>query len=179
VALVTVADLALFAQLTIPAGTPTTNAQKACDMADAMVKAYTGRGIEQATTTSTPVVVQRGRAPLPFTPVQSVASVTDDGAAVDYTVAADGALEVDLADDTTLLVTYTHGFATGDYRLNVAKSVAVRIAHRLWNNPQDATSYSSAGPQSQSYSTTPDLTRLLTMDERAMLGPCVRLDRIA
>lgn len=176
-ALVTTDDLAAFAQLTIPeTGDIADQAAAACAWAHSIVEAYCRRPLEQATSTSTPVVIQYGRADLPHTPVISVASVTVDSAVVpatDYVLDAAGTLHFDRSLTGVATITYTHGFAEGDYRIKAAQSVAVRIAHRLWVNPNDRTSFSPAGAQSASWSTTPDLTRLLTMDERAVLAPCV------
>lgn len=176
--LVTTSELSTFTQLSIPAGTVTTEAQAACDRATAMVRAYARRKITQATETETLAVVV-DTINLTHTPVQSVTSITIGGSAVTgYTLRADGSilLPSDYVQGTTASLVYVSGYAASDYRLDVAKAVAVRIAARLWTNPDSRTSYT--GPDALNYSSTPDLVRLLTADERVMLQPCVRMDAI-
>lgn len=177
--LVTVEELATFTQLLIPTGTPTVEAQAACDRATALVRAYCRRNLTQETRTDT-VAVVNDAAELPVTPVASVTSVTIGGAAVTgYTLRADGALVFPTyyVQGTTATVTYVAGFPATDYRLEAARAVAVRVAARLWSNPDSRTTYT--GPGELSYSTGPELVRLLTLDERLMLDPAVRVDGVA
>lgn len=177
--LVTVEELATFTQFLIPTGTPTVEAQAACDRATALVRAYCRRPLTQETRTDT-VAVIRDLADLPATPVQSITSVTiDGGATTDYDLLADGSLRFRkwYAQGTTATVVYVAGFASTDYRLEAARAVAVRVAARLYTNPDSRTSY--AAPGELSYSSAPELVRLLTLDERLMLDPAARVDRIA
>ena len=177
--LVTVEELASFTQLLIPTGTPTVEAQAACDRATALVRAYCRRKLTQETRTDT-VAVIRELAELPETPVASITSITIGGSPVTgYTLRADGSILFPrwYVQGTTATVTYVAGFPSTDYRLEAARAVAVRVAARLWTNPDTRTSY--AGPGDLSYSTGPELVRLLTLDERLMLDPAARVDRVA
>lgn len=189
--LVTTTELASFTQMTIPAGTITTQAQAACDRATALVRAYCRRTITQTTETvsvtltSSMDYVVRGLVDrhlldtilLPMTPVISITSITIDGQAVSgYTLRADGSILLPRGypNGTTAAVVYVSGYTSTDYRVQAARAVAVRIAARLWTNPDSRTTYT--GPEALSYGSTPDLVRLLTADERAMLQPLVRMD---
>lgn len=189
--LVTTSELASFTQLTIPAGTVTTEAQAACDRATALVRAYCRRTITQTTETVTVTLtssmdyVVRGLVDrhlldtilLPMTPVISITSITIDGQAVTgYTLRADGSILLPRGypNGTTAAVVFVSGYSSTDYRVLAARAVAVRIAARLWTNPDSRTSYT--GPEALNYQSTPDLVRLLTADERAMLQPLVRMD---
>lgn len=189
--LVTTSELASFTQLSIPAGTVTTQAQAACDRATALVRAYCRRTITQTTETVTVTLtssmdyVVRGLVDrhlldtilLPMTPVISITSITIDGQSVTgYTLRADGSILLPRGypNGTTAAVVYVSGYPSTDYRVLAARAVGVRIAARLWTNPDSRTSYT--GPESLNYSSTPDLVRLLTADERAMLQPLVRMD---
>ena len=177
--LVTVEELATFTQLLIPTGTPTVEAEAACDRATALVRAYCRRKLTQETRTET-VAIVRDAAELSETPVASITSVTVAGSAVTgYTLRADGAIVFPTwyTQGTTATVTYVAGFAATDYRLEAARAVAVRVAARLLTNPDSRTTYT--GPGDLSYSTGPELVRLLTTDERLMLDPAARVDRIA
>jgi hypothetical protein len=191
--LVTVAELSTFTQLSIPTGTPTTEAQATCDRATALVRAFCRRKLTQTTETvtvpltSTMDYLRRGIVDahlldtilLPDTPVQSITSVTIDGLSVNgYTLRADGSILLPRGypTGTQASVVYVSGFAATDYRIMAARAVAVRIAARLWTNPDSRTSYN--GPEALNYTSTPDLVRLLTADERDMLAPCVRMDVI-
>jgi hypothetical protein len=114
---------------------------------------------------------------LPSTPVISITSITIGGTAVTgYSLRADGSILLNngYPSGTTAVVVYVSGYASTDYRVAAARVVAVRIAARLWTNPDSRTSYN--GPEALNYSSTPDLVRLLTADERAMLQPLVRMD---
>ena len=190
--LVTTSELASFTQLAIPAGTVTTQAQAACDRATALVRAYCRRKITQTnesvtvTLTSSMVdYVVRGLVDrhlldtilLPMTPVISITSITIGGEVVTgYTLRADGSILLPRGypNGTTATVFYVSGYPSTDYRVEAARAVAVRIAARLWTNPDSRTSYT--GPEALNYQSTPDLVRLLTADERAMLQPLVRMD---
>lgn len=189
--LVTTTELASFTQLSIPAGTVTTQAQAACDRATALVRAYCRRTITQTTETVTVTLtssmdyVVRGLVDrhlldtilLPMTPVVSITSITIDGVVVTgYTLRADGSILLPRGypNGTTATIVYVSGYSATDYRVLAARAVAVRIAARLWTNPDSRTSYT--GPEALNYSSTPDLVRLLTADERAMLQPLVRMD---
>lgn len=189
--LVTTSELASFTQLTIPAGTVTTQAQAACDRATALVRAYCRRKITQTTETVTVTLtssmdyVVRGLVDrhlldtilLPMTPVISITSITIGGELVNgYTLRADGSILLPRGypNGTTAAVVYVSGYPSTDYRVEAARAVAVRIAARLWTNPDSRTSFS--GPEALNYQSTPDLVRLLTADERAMLQPLVRMD---
>jgi hypothetical protein len=189
--LVTTSELASFTQLTIPAGTVTTQAQAACDRATALVRAYCRRKITQTTETvavtltSSMDYVVRGLVDrhlldtilLPETPVISITSITISGDVVTgYTLRADGSILLPRGypNGTTATVVYVSGYPATDYRVEAARAVAVRIAARLWTNPDARTSYT--GPEALNYQSTPDLVRLLTADERAMLQPLVRMD---
>ena len=189
--LVTVAELSTFTQLAIPAGTVTTEATAACDRATALVRAYCRRTITQTNESLTLPLsssmdyVYRGLVDrhlldtilLPSTPVISITSITIGGTAVTgYSLRADGSILLNngYPNGTTAVVVYVSGYASTDYRVAAARVVAVRIAARLWTNPDSRTSYN--GPEALNYSSTPDLVRLLTADERAMLQPLVRMD---
>lgn len=189
--LVSTSELSTFTQLTIPVGTVTTQAQAACDRATALVRAYCRRNITQTNESVTvPLTasmdyVVRGLVDrhlldtilLPMTPVISITSITINGQAVTgYTLRADGSilLPTGYPNGTTATVVYVSGYAASDYRVAAAKAVAVRIAARLWTNPDSRTTYT--GPEALNYGSTPDLVRLLTADERAMLQPLVRMD---
>lgn len=177
--LITVEELASFTQLLIPTGTPTVEAQAACDRATALVRAYCRRPLTQETRTDTVAVIVDAL-DIPVTPVQSITSITIGGTAVTgYTLRADGSVVLPrhYVQGTTATITYVAGYAAGDYRLEAAKAVAVRVAARLWTNPDSRTSY--AGPGELNYSTGPELVRLLTLDERLMLDPAARVDRVA
>jgi hypothetical protein len=191
--LVTTSELASFTQLTIPAGTVTTQAQAACDRATALVRAYCRRRITQTTETVTVTLtssmdyVVRGLVDrhlldtilLPMTPVISITSITIGGeVVVGYTLRADGSILLPRGypNGTTAAVVYISGYPSTDYRVEAARAVAVRIAARLWTNPDSRTSYT--GPEALNYQSTPDLVRLLTADERAMLQPLVRMDAV-
>ena len=189
--LVTTSELASFTQLTIPTGAVTTQAQAACDRATALVRAYCRRKITQTTETVTVTLtssmdyVVRGLVDrhlldtilLPMTPVISITSITIGGeVVVGYTLRADGSILLPRGypNGTTAAVVYVSGYPAADYRVEAARAVAVRIAARLWTNPDSRTSFS--GPEALNYQSTPDLVRLLTADERAMLQPLVRMD---
>lgn len=189
--LVTTAELASFTQLTIPAGAVTTQAQAACDRATALVRAYCRRTITQtAETVTVPLTatmdyITRGvydrslldTILLPMTPVMSITSVTVNGQVVTaYALRADGSIQlpVGFPNGSTATVVYVSGYTSTDYRVQAARAVAVRIAARLWTNPDSRTSFQ--GPEALNYTSTPDLVRLLTADERAMLQPLVRMD---
>ncbi len=189
--LVSTSELSTFTQLAIPAGTVTTEAQAACDRATALVRAYCRRTITQTnesvtvTLTSSMDYVVRGLVDrhlldtilLPMTPVISITSITINGQAVTgYTLRADGSILLPRGypNGTTATVVYVSGYPSTDYRVEAARAVAVRIAARLWTNPDSRTSYT--GPEALNYQSTPDLVRLLTADERAMLQPLVRMD---
>lgn len=189
--LVSTSELSTFTQLAIPVGTVTTEAQAACDRATALVRAYCRRTITQTTETVTVTLtssmdyVVRGLVDrhlldtilLPMTPVISITSITIGGQAVTgYTLRADGSILLPRGypNGTTATVVYVSGYPSTDYRVQAAKAVAVRIAARLWTNPDSRTSYT--GPEALNYQSTPDLVRLLTADERAMLQPLVRMD---
>ena len=189
--LVSTSELSTFTQLAIPAGTVTTEAQAACDRATALVRAYCRRTITQTTETVTVTLtssmdyVVRGLVDrhlldtilLPMTPVISITSITIGGQVVTgYTLRADGSILLPRGypNGTTATVVYVSGYASTDYRVAAAKAVAVRIAARLWTNPDSRTSFT--GPEALNYQSTPDLVRLLTADERAMLQPLVRMD---
>lgn len=189
--LVTTSELSTFTQLTIPAGTVTTQAQAACDRATALVRAYCRRNITQTTETVTVTLtssmdyVVRGLVDrhlldtilLPMTPVISITSITIDGQVVTgYTLRADGSILLPRGypNGTSAAVVYVSGYTSTDYRVQAARAVAVRIAARLWTNPDSRTTFT--GPEALSYGSTPDLVRLLTADERAMLQPLVRMD---
>jgi hypothetical protein len=191
--LVTTSELASFTQLTIPAGTVTTQAQAACDRATSMVRAYCRRKITQTTETVTVTLtssmdyVVRGLVDrhlldtilLPETPVISITSITISGETVTgYTLRADGSILLPRGypNGTTATVVYVSGYPASDWRVDAARTVAVRIAARLWTNPDSRTSFS--GPEALNYQSTPDLVRLLTADERAMLQPLVRMDAV-
>lgn len=176
--LVTTSELSTFTQLSIPAGTATTEAQAACDRATALVRAFCRRKITQTTETETRAVVVDEIQPSE-TPVQSVTSITIASTAVTgYTVRADGSIVLPstYAQGTTADIVYVSGYAATDWRVEAARAVAVRVAARLWTNPDSRTSYT--GPEALTYTSTPDLVRLLTADERVMLGPLVRMDVI-
>ena len=189
--LVSTSELSTFTQLAIPAGTVTAEAQAACDRATALVRAYCRRTITQTTETVTVTLtssmdyVVRGLVDrhlldtilLPMTPVISITSITIDSVVVTgYTLRADGSILLPRGypNGTTATIVYVSGYPSTDYRVAAAKAVAVRIAARLWTNPDARTSYT--GPEALNYSSTPDLVRLLTADERAMLQPLVRMD---
>ena len=189
--LVTTSELASFTQLSIPSGKVTTEAQAACDRATSMVRAYCRRRVTQATETVTVTLtssmdyVVRGLVDrhlldtilLPETPVQSITSITINGQVVaGYTLRADGSILLPRGypNGTAATVVYVSGFPASDWRVEAARTVAVRIAARLWTNPDSRTSYT--GPEALNYQSTPDLVRLLTTDERAMLQPLVRMD---
>ena len=191
--LVTTSELASFTQLTIPAGAVTTQAQAACDRATSMVRAYCRRKITQTTETVTVTLtssmdyVVRGLVDrhlldtilLPETPVISITSITIGGQVVaGYTLRADGSilLPSGYPNGTSATVVYVSGYPSSDWRVDAARTVAVRIAARLWTNPDSRTSYT--GPEALNYQSTPDLVRLLTADERAMLQPLVRMDAV-
>lgn len=191
--LVTTSELASFTQLTIPAGAVTAQAQAACDRATALVRAYCRRRITQTnesvtvTLTSSMDYVVRGIVDrhlldtilLPETPVISITSITIGGQVVTgYTLRADGSILLPRGypNGTTAAVVYVSGFAATDWRVEAARAVAVRIAARLWTNPDSRTSYT--GPEALNYQSSPDLVRLLTADERAMLQPLVRMDAV-
>jgi hypothetical protein len=189
--LVTPEELSTFTQLAIPAGTVRAEAQAACDRATSLVRAYARRTITETTETVTVTLtssmdyVVRGIVDrhlldtilLPSTPVISVTSVTIGGVAVTgYTLRADGSILLPRGypNGTTANVVYVSGYPSTDYRVQAARTIAVRIAARLWTNPDSRTSYT--GPEALNFSSTPDLVRLLTADERAMLQPLVRMD---
>jgi hypothetical protein len=189
--LVTTSELASFTQLTIPTGAMTTQAQAACDRATALVRAYCRRRITQTNETVTVNLtasmdyIVRGvfdrqlldTILLPSTPVISITSVTVLGEVVTgYTLRADGSILLPRGypNGTTATVVYVSGYPSTDYRVEAARAVAVRIAARLWTNPDSRTSFQ--GPEALNYTSTPDLVRLLTADERAMLQPLVRMD---
>jgi hypothetical protein len=191
--LVTTSELSTFTQLTIPAGTVMTEAQAACDRATSMVRAYCRRKITQTTETVTVTLtssmdyVVRGLVDrhlldtilLPETPVISITSITIGGQAVTgYTLRADGSILLPRGypNGTTATVVYVSGYPATDWRVEAARTVAVRIAARLWTNPDSRTSFT--GPEALNYQSTPDLVRLLTADERAMLQPLVRMDAV-
>lgn len=189
--LVTPEELSTFTQLAIPAGTVRGEAQAACDRATALVRAYCRRRITETTETVTVTLtssmdyVVRGIVDrhlldtilLPSTPVQSITSVTINSEAVTgYTLRADGSILLPRGypNGTTATVVYVSGYPATDYRVEAARAVAVRIAARLWTNPDSRTNFN--GPEALNYGSTPDLVRLLTMDERGMLQPLVRMD---
>ena len=191
--LVTPEELSTFTQLAIPAGTVRAEAQAACDRATALVRAYCRRKITQTnesvtvTLTSSMDYVVRGIVDrhlldtilLPMTPVISITSITIGGEVVTgYTLRADGSILLPRGypNGTTASVVYVSGYPSTDYRVEAARAVAVRIAARLWTNPDSRTSYT--GPEALNYQSTPDLVRLLTADERAMLQPLVRMDAV-
>lgn len=192
--LVSTSELSTFTQLSIPAGTATTEAQAACDRATALVRAYCRRKINQTNESVTVALSAsngyQGRGIieahtldtilLPETPVQSVTSVTINSVAVTgYALQPDGSILLPRTypAGTTATVVYVSGFGANDWRFLAAKAVAVRVAARLWTNPDARTAYT--GPGDLNYQSAPELVRLLTMDERAMLDPAARVDGIA
>lgn len=170
--LVTLDDLAAYLQQSFT-GDLATSAQAACEQATATVRGWCRQVITRATHTES-VTVRTGDAVdhviLHERPVVSVTSVTVDGVelASGWTLARQ-IVTLDRDAYTSVAVVYEAGREPGDALLGVARSVAVRLAARLYQNPLDRGSYT--GPGDLSYAPAAGVSaRLLTGDEQMMLS---------
>lgn len=145
-------------------------AQAACDQAGAVVEDYCKRSFAQVedderTMRWRPSIV------LPDPPVTSITSVTVDGEASEYDLDASGRLWPSKIGDQITIV-YTHGYATIP---DTVRLVALRLAGRIFKNPNGRVSYSVDG---QSIQTASDVSpRILTGDEMAILNRRYRIKK--
>ena len=173
--LITVADLASYLQQGFPDGD--TSAAGACAGAVAAVRTWTRRRIT-ALDDDTTIVAGSSRIVLPNGPVRSVSSVLVDETetVTAWEIRPDDAIQwigspfTAPTSTETVTVEYDSGYADGDYRLEVARLVALRIASRIYQNPLDRNQFS--GPENLSYNPAlASVSRLLTLDEQMMLAP--------
>lgn len=109
----TVADLSAALGITAPADGTTAYEQMTDALADASddLRDIIGQAINQGTSTVKVMASPGGFVRLPAVPVVSVASVTFDGAAVDYELIDAATLSVPVCRSVQVTVTYTHGWA--------------------------------------------------------------------
>ena len=173
--LITVADLASYLQQGFPDGD--TSAQGAVAGAVAAVRTWTRRRLT-ALDEDTFTVAGSTRIPLPNGPVRAVSSVLvgDTETVTSWEIRVDDSIRwIGVASDAptsadTVTVEYDSGYADDDYRMEVARLVALRIASRIYQNPLDRNMFS--GPENLSYNPAlASVSRLLTLDEQMMLAP--------
>lgn len=109
----TVADLSAALGITAPAVGSVAYLQMVDALADASdeLRDITGQAINQGTSTVKVMASPGGLVRLPAVPIRSVASVTFDGAAVDYELVDAATLSVPVCRSVLVEVTYTHGWA--------------------------------------------------------------------
>lgn len=145
-------------------------AQAACDQASAVVEDYCKRSFAQVVDD---VLTMRWRPCilLPDPPVTEIASVTVDDQPAEYELDLSGRLWP-MTRGSQITITYTHGYATIP---DTVRLVALRLAGRIFKNPNGRVSYSVDG---QSIQTAADVSpRILTGDEMAMLNRRYRLKK--
>jgi hypothetical protein len=136
----TVADLAAFLQITIADSNEA--ALRAIDEATAAIQDFCGQTIELVEDDEYTFDVDEGRTKLflPQLPVTAVASVVEDGTTLtvdtDYKLGLYGILHrvgrTWASGVQIVTVTYSHGYADGHAKLEVAKSVCTRAAARAF-----------------------------------------------
>lgn len=172
--MITVVDLAAYLQQGFPDGDA--SAQAAVDAAVATVRGWCRRPltlVEGATFEC----AGAARIELPVTPVRAVSSVLVDDVETlaDWEARPDGAIAwigstAPPASTAAVAITYDHGYDEDDYRLAAARTVAIRLAARAYQNPLDRGAFT--GPEGMGYSPAPGVAaRLLTPDEREALAP--------
>lgn len=109
----TVADLSAALGITAPTVGSPAYLQMSDALADASddLRDIIGQAINQGTSTVKVMASPGGFVRLPAVPVVSVASVTFDGAAVDYELIDAATLSVPVCRSVQVTVTYTHGWA--------------------------------------------------------------------
>lgn len=145
-------------------------AQAACDQATAVVEDYCKRSFAQVENDER-TMRWRPSIVLPDPPVTEITSVTVDGQASEYDLDASGRLWPATVGDQITIV-YTHGYATIP---DTVRLVALRLASRIFKNPNGRVGYSVDG---QSIQTAADVSpRILTGDEMATLNRRYRLKK--
>lgn len=145
-------------------------AQAACDLATAVVEDYCKRSFAQVENDE---ITMRWRPCILMSnpPVTSIASVTVDGQNAEYELDFSGRLWPKTRGEQ-ITITYTHGYATIP---DTVRLVALRLASRIFKNPNGRVSYSVDG---QSIQTASDVSpRILTGDEMAILNRRYRLKK--
>lgn len=137
-------------------------AQAACDMATSVVEEHCKRTFAQVADDEL-TLRWRPSIVLPNPPTTSITSFEVDGVAAGYEIDDSGRIWPAVRGDVISL-TYTHGYATIP---DAVRLVALRIAARIFKNPQGRVSYSADNLQ---YQGAPDVSpRILTGDEMSML----------
>lgn len=137
-------------------------AQAACDMATSVIEEHCKRSFTQVADDEL-TLRWRPSIVLPNPPVSAVTSFEVDGEPASYEVDDSGRIWPALRGDVITL-TYSHGYATIP---DAVRLVAVRIAARIFKNPQGRVSYTADNLQ---YQGAPDVSpRILTGDEMTML----------
>lgn len=159
--MISISDLEAFLQQVLGEDYPV-EAQAACDMATSVVEEYCKRSFarvadDELTLRWRPSIV------LPNPPVTAVTSFEVDGEPATYDLDESGRIWPTVRGDSINL-TYTHGYAKVP---EAVRLVAVRIAARIFKNPQGRVSYSADSLQFQgSPETSP---RILTDNEMGIL----------
>lgn len=166
-------DLESYLQQGFPEGD--TAGQGSIDHAVAVVQGWCRRRL-LAVDADTYTTTGGSRIPLPNTPVRSVAGVlVDDVETIDnWELRADGAIvwtgtTAAPTSDNVVEVSYASGFLDTDFKIRVARAVAIRLAARIYQNPLDRGSFS--GPEGLQFNPAAGVSaRLLTGDEQMMLA---------
>lgn len=115
---------------------------------------------------------------LPTKNLTAVASVSENGVALtdpaDYTWYRNGRLTRSsrwTSKAKGVLATYTHGYATGHVKLDLAKSVCLASAARFMNNPSGLRSETVGGISWTAAGEGPAMTMMLTDGEQESLTP--------
>lgn len=171
--LVSVDELSAYLQQSFTAGALMTSAQMACRQATAVVRGFCQNTITRGSRTYTRVVQSgytEGAVFLPERPVVEVTSVVVDAVtSSDFQLVDWQKVVFTPYAAASIVVNYTAGWAEGEYPLDVARNVALRLAARLYENPLDRGSFS--GPEQLSYAPAAGVAaRLLTGDERESLS---------
>lgn len=159
------------------------------ELATGAVQAAAGQDILQATETITLAGTTESWLSLPQRPVTAVSSVSLDGDTVtDYKRFGDRLWRKDGWADSPyepseVAVAYTHGLASSDQRIQLARSATLAIAAQMFSNPNGATGFSIDDYREQySQSTNSDIAGLvpdrLQKALRRQYGPRGRLVRI-
>ena len=167
--MITISDLEAFLQQNL-IDDYETEAQAACDQATAVVEDYCKRSFAQVEDDE---ITMRWRPCilLPNPPVTNIASVTVDDEAAEYELDFSGRLWPKTRGEQ-ITITYTHGYVTIP---DTVRLVALRLAARIFKNPNGRVSYSVDG---QSIQTASDVSpRILTGDEMATLNRRYRLKK--
>jgi hypothetical protein len=159
------------------------------ELATGAVQAAAGQDILEATETITLIGTVESWLSLPQRPVTAVSSVSLDGDTVtDYKRFGDRLWREDgwassAYEPSEVQVAYTHGLASTDQRIQLARSAVLAIAAQLFSNPNGATGFSIDDYREQySQSASSDIAGLvpsrLQKALRRKYGPRGRLVRI-